>query len=33
MCHQVQVGRGAVVESCEHGKEPLGSIKGQKFLD
>jgi hypothetical protein len=24
---------GSVVGSCEHGNEPLGSIKGRKFLD
>jgi hypothetical protein len=26
-------GRGSVVGSCEHGNEPLGSMKGREFLD
>jgi len=24
-------GKGAVAWSCEHGNEPLGSIKGEEF--
>jgi len=27
------LGEGSVVGSCEHGNEPLDSIKGWKFLD
>jgi len=26
-------GQGPVADSCEHGNEPLGSIKGGEFLD
>jgi len=26
-------GQGLVAGSCEHGNEPLGSIKGGEFLD
>jgi hypothetical protein len=26
-------GWGQVAGSCEHGNEPSGSIKGEKFLD
>jgi len=26
-------GRGPVVDSCEHGDEPLGSIEGGEFLE
>jgi hypothetical protein len=25
-------GQGPVAGSCEHGNEPLGSIKGEEFL-
>jgi hypothetical protein len=27
------LGKGSVAGSCEHGNEPLGSIKGGEFLD
>jgi hypothetical protein len=26
-------GQGAMVGSCEHGNEPLGSIKGRELTD
>jgi hypothetical protein len=26
-------GQGPVAGSCEHSNEPLGSIKGEEFLD
>jgi hypothetical protein len=26
------LGQGSVVDSCEHGNEPLGSIKGGEYL-
>jgi hypothetical protein len=26
-------GQGPVADSCEHGNEPPGSIKGEEFLD
>jgi hypothetical protein len=26
-------GQGSVADSCEHGNEPSGSIKGKEFLD
>jgi hypothetical protein len=26
-------GWGPVVDSCEHGNKPLGSVKGGEFLD
>jgi hypothetical protein len=26
-------GEGQVADSCEHGNEPSGSIKGGKFID
>jgi hypothetical protein len=34
-CHPDLSGseQGPVVGSCEHGNEPLGTIKGKEFLD
>jgi hypothetical protein len=26
-------GYGPVVDTCDHGNEPVGSIKGREFLD
>jgi hypothetical protein len=34
MCYEVLVVQGLkLVDSCEHGKEHLGSKKGREFLD
>jgi hypothetical protein len=31
--HSSGSGEGPVVDSCEHGNEPSGSIKGREFTD